>query len=113
QVLGVVVRAVVDQHLANTEQLAQLVKTCDASCALRHRELVSHLIPGRVAAAIRAASLAHEADREAAFSVYKTNDPTNSDQSFLLIVRTRQIVTFSEPKVLRDTRMFQHLARFY
>jgi hypothetical protein len=32
--------------------------------------------------------------------------------SFLLIVRTPQILTLTEASVLRDTRMFQHLARF-
>ena len=32
---------------------------------------------------------------------------------FLLIVRTPQIVTFVVLKVLGDTRMFQHIARFY
>jgi len=34
-----------------------------------------------------------ETDREASFSVYKTNNPASADQPFLLIFRTVQIVT--------------------
>jgi hypothetical protein len=40
QVFGVVIRALIDQHLAHAEELMQLVKTIDAFGALRHRELV-------------------------------------------------------------------------
>jgi hypothetical protein len=52
------------------------------------------LLSGRVAASARPAWLPNEADREASFSVYKTDHPTTRlNQSFLLIFRTRHIVT--------------------
>ena len=49
---------------------------------------------GPVAASPSSTGLADETDREASFSVYKTNNPATSDQSFLLIFRiTRHVVT--------------------
>ena len=41
-----------------------------------------------------------------------SEDSDRVDQSFLLIVRTRRIVT-SCALVARDSRMFQHIAEFY
>ena len=62
--------------------------------ALRRRELVSYLVAGLVAASTRTAWLPYEADREASFSVYKTDHPaTELNQPFLLVSRTRHIVT--------------------
>jgi hypothetical protein len=61
--------------------------------ALRDCGLVSHLTAGLVAAPTRSATLADEADREASFSVYKTNNPALLPQPFLLIFRTVRIVT--------------------
>src|SRR5262249_29475509 len=59
-----------------------------------HDELMRDLPAGLVGASTSSAALAHEADREASFSVYKTNNPATSDQSFLLIFRlTRHVVT--------------------
>jgi hypothetical protein len=52
-----------------------------------------HLIAGLVALPARPARLPDEADREASFSVYKADYPAKLDQSFLLIVRTRHVVT--------------------
>ena len=55
---------------------------------------MSHLIAGSVALPTPPARLPNEADGEASFSVYKTDHPAAKlDQSFLLIVRTRHVVT--------------------
>ena len=88
-----VVPPVVHKYLTYTEELAELVETRHATRALGHRELVRYLPAGFVAASAAAATLADEADREASFSVYKSNNPAKPDQSFLLIVRTRHVVT--------------------
>ena len=70
------------------------METLDAACALRHYEFVSHLVSGLVASPARSVILPNETDREATFSVYKTAYPTTElDQPFLLIVRTRHVVT--------------------
>jgi hypothetical protein len=92
--LAVIVVPLVLEHLPNTEELAELFETRDASCALRHNELMRDLPTGPVAASVTPASLPDETDREATFSVYKTYNPATSDQSFLLIFRiTRHVVT--------------------
>ena len=53
-----------------------------------------HLIAGLVAASAWPGRLPDEADRETSFSVYETDHPAAQlDQSFLLIVRTRHVVT--------------------
>jgi hypothetical protein len=94
QVLAVVVVPPVREHLADTEELAELMQTRDATSALCHDELVRDLPAGFIGASASSAGLAHEADREASFSVYKTNNPATPDQSFLLIFRiTRHVVT--------------------
>ena len=80
--------------LSDAEELTELVQRVDALRALRHCELVSNLVAGSVSAAVRTACLPHEADREASFSVYKTDHPaTELDQPFLLVFRTRHVVT--------------------
>jgi hypothetical protein len=61
--------------------------------ALRNRELVRNLIARLVAGSAFPATLADEADREASFSVYKTNNPAKLDQPFLLVFRTVRLVT--------------------
>ena len=94
QVLPMVVGPSVWQHLTYSKELTQLVETLGASFALRHCELVSDLVSGSVAASTGPASLADEADREASFSVYETDYPaTELDQPFLLVFRTRHVVT--------------------
>src|SRR5207248_9392297 len=60
---------------------------------LRHGEFVRHLEAGSVAFSTFPIGLPDEADGEAAFPVYKTNNPAQLDQPFLLIVRTQHIVT--------------------
>jgi hypothetical protein len=65
-----------------------------AARPLSDHELVRDLPAGSVSASTPAAVLANESDREASFSVYKTNNPATPDQSFLLIFRiTRHVVT--------------------
>jgi hypothetical protein len=55
---------------------------------------VSNLETGLVAASTRSAWLPDEPDREAPFSVYETDHPTTElDQPFLLVFRTRHVVT--------------------
>ena len=69
------------------------VEASDARFALRDSKAVSHLVAGSVAAPARSIWLSNEADREAPFSVYKTNNPASPDQPFLLVFRTDRIVT--------------------
>ena len=94
KVFPVVVMPPVHIHLARTKEFAQVIEAGNATRSLRHDELVRDLVPGCVAASARPAWLPDESDREATFSVYKTNHPTTKlDQSFLLIFRTRHVVT--------------------
>src|SRR5438477_4450833 len=69
QMLAVIVIPLVLEHLTNTKELAELVQTRRATRALRDHELVRDLPAGLVAVSPPPASLAHEADREASFSV--------------------------------------------
>ena len=70
------------------------METLGAPFPLSHRELVRHLKAGLVAASRRPVWLPNEPDREASFSVYKTDHPTTLlDQPFLLVFRTRHVVT--------------------
>src|SRR5262249_39182273 len=94
KVLPVVVMPPVDIHLPHSEELAQLLETVSAARALRHDEVVRDLVSGLVASSPRTVWLPYEADREPSFSVYKTDHPTPElDQSFLLVFRTRHVVT--------------------
>ena len=62
-----------------------------------------YLIAGFVAASLRSAWLPNEADGEASFSVYKTNNPASLDQPFLLIFRTDRIVTAHAPSLVGES----------
>jgi hypothetical protein len=93
QVLPVVVVPPVRKHTTHTEEVDELMETRDALRALRHSELMRHLIAGFVALPARSAWLPNESDGEAALSVHKTNNPALLNQSFLLISCTRHIVT--------------------
>src|SRR4051794_25712288 len=93
QVLPVVVVPPVDGHVPNPKELLQLHEARGAFRALHHHEAVRHLIPGRVALSVPPAWLPDESDREASFSVYKTDNPAKLDQPFLLVFRTGRIVT--------------------
>jgi hypothetical protein len=117
QVLLVVVVPLIDEDPPDLEEPLQVLEAAETSRSLRHGKPVAHLIPGSVASSPRAVWLPHKANREASFSVYKTDHPaTELDQSFLLIFRTRHVVTMvnaasDEYEVVRDTRVFQHIAR--
>ena len=70
------------------------MKALDALRPLRDHELVSDLITEPVADPIRTIILPDKADGEAPFSVYEAGHPaTELDQSFLLVFRTRHVVT--------------------
>ena len=62
QVFPVVVVALVAKHLTDTEELLQLTEARHALRALRHRELMSYLVAGSVAAPASTAWLADKTD---------------------------------------------------
>ena len=94
QVLAMVVAPPVRDYLADAEVLTQVVKALDALRPLRDHELVSDLTTEPVADPTRTIMLPDEADGEAPFSVYEAGHPaTELDQSFLLVFRTRHVVT--------------------
>ena len=93
QMLLVVVISLVGDNTPDTKEVHELFKTRDALRALRHGKLMRHLIAGLVAFPARSVLLPNKADGEATLSVYKTNNPAELDQSFLLISCTRHIVT--------------------
>ena len=94
QVLVMVVVPPIHDHLPDSEELTEIVETREALLPLGHRELVSNLETGLVADSALPAWLPDETDREASFSVYETDHPaTELDQPFLLVFRTRHVVT--------------------
>ena len=93
QMLSVVVVSPIRDHAAHFEEALKLSEAPDALGTLCHSKLVSHLIPGFVASAIRPTCLSDKPDGEASLSVHKASDLTELDQSFLLISCTRHIVT--------------------
>ena len=97
-VLPMVVVTLVRDDVANAEVLTKAFEARNAGGALRDREFVRHLETGPVAPSPRTARLPHEADREASFSVYKTDHPaTELDQPFLLVFRiARHVVTVAD-----------------
>jgi hypothetical protein len=101
QVLVVVVVPLIREHLAHSEEAHELDQARHALRALRDHELVSHLIAGSVAASASPTTLADKTDREATFSVYKTNNPAFLPQPFLLVFRTVRIVTVHHRSVGR------------
>ncbi len=93
-VLLVIVMTLIDVDPADPEELTELFKAAATTYTLGHDKRMAHLIAGCVALPPHAVILTHEADREASFSVYKADYPaTELTQSFLLIFRTRHIVT--------------------
>jgi hypothetical protein len=93
QVLLVVVVPPIHVDPARSEELLEFTKTVGATFALRYDKPMNDLIAGFVAPPIVSVGLSDESDGEASFSVYKAKHPASSDQSFLLVVRTAQIVT--------------------
>jgi len=93
-VLPMIVAPVVRDHIAYAEELTKVLEARNARRTLRDRELVRDLISDSVASSPRTVWLPYEADREAPFSVYKADHPaTELDQPFLLVFRTRHVVT--------------------
>jgi hypothetical protein len=93
-VLAMVVVSMVDEDASAAEELLEIFERANATHALRNDKPRQNLVAGLVASSSRAVRLPHEADREASFSVYKTDHPaTELDQPFLLVVRTRHVVT--------------------
>lgn len=70
---SVVIFALIDQHLSNSEELMQIVETLDAFCALCYYELMKYLIAG-LAALSASPRISDQAYGEAPFSVYKTSN---------------------------------------
>jgi hypothetical protein len=94
EVLAVVVMSPIDRDPPNPEEALKLFEAAAAPLTLRHNEPVEHLVAGLVAWSAHPIILSREADREASFSIYKANDPaTELDQPFLLVFRTRHVVT--------------------
>ena len=93
QMLTVIVLPLVDVDPTHPEEAPELLQRRPATDTLRHDEPMRDLVPGPVASAIRPARLPDESDGEASLSVYKTSDPAELNQSFLLISCTRHIVT--------------------
>jgi hypothetical protein len=122
QMLFVVVVSPVLIHLTHAKERLKQMQTLNTLRALCNCKRMRHLEPGPVSPPVWPMRLSYEVDRKASFSVYKTSDPAYLDQSFLLIVRIRRIVTarlantakcLFVGQVPRNTRIFQHIARFY
>src|SRR3954447_23685162 len=77
EILAMVVAPCVPNDPADPEEALKLLEAAGARSALRDRKAVSHLIAGFVAAPVHPVWLTDEADREAPFSVYKTNNPAS------------------------------------
>ena len=93
QVLAMIVMARGRVDPADPEEVLQLLQSRTAVHALRHNKPMRHLKAGLVAPAPRPIRLSDEADGEASLSVYKTSNPAELNQPFLLVFCTRHIVT--------------------
>ena len=95
QVLAVVVVPPIDDRPAHTEEAHGAPRgrgRCSTPCVTTNRGKTWY--PSLVASSPRTVRLPYETDREASFSVYKTDHPaTELDQPFLLVFRTRHVVT--------------------
>src|SRR5437899_1884327 len=76
EVFAVVIVALVDEHRTDSEEFTKFVKAPDAFRTLSDGEFVEHLVAGFVSFSSRSTWLSHDTEREAAFSVYKTNNPS-------------------------------------
>jgi hypothetical protein len=118
----VIVVPPIDVDVANSKELHEHVETLQALLALCHRELMRHLESGFITSSIKSLRLSNEVDRKTTFSIDEAGNPSDFDQSFLLIFRIRRIVTaqltntvrcWFAKRVPRNTRFFQHIAEFY
>ena len=111
-VFPVVVEAPIDRHGTASEELLQITQYVRAPSSLNHNELRLDL-PTEPRRAIP-----EDRDREASFAVDEADDPLLESRPFLLIARTRRIVTahasvsrsLMTVLVPRDTRVFQQIA---
>jgi hypothetical protein len=106
QMLAVVVVALVDVDTTHAEEAPQLLKRRSAANALRHDKPMRNLVPSFVASAVLSTWLPNKPDGEATLSVHKASDPTNLNQSFLLIVCTHSI--FTVPPTWDGTRSLRY-----
>jgi hypothetical protein len=88
QMLFVIVESTIAVDATYSEELLHHVETLDAFGALRYHKLMCHLEAGFITPAICSLRLSHDVDRKASLAIDKTSNPTNLDQSFLLIVRS-------------------------
>jgi hypothetical protein len=88
EVFFVVVIPAIAMQTTHTEVPLHHLQTLNALCALSYHKLMRYLEAGFVASTILSMRLFDDVDRKASLSVDKTSNPTNLDQSFLLIVRS-------------------------
>jgi hypothetical protein len=94
EILAVVVVPAVPIDAPDAEELLELLERGRTRYTLSHDKPMNHLVAGLVADPSSPVGLTDEADGEATFSVYETDDPAvKLDQPFLLIARTVQIFT--------------------
>jgi hypothetical protein len=89
----VVVVTLTDVDTAYPEEAPKLLERGSTSDALRHHKPMRHLIAGFVASALASTGLPDKPNGEASLSVYKTYNPAELNQSFLLVFCTRHIFT--------------------
>jgi hypothetical protein len=83
----VVVVSLVAIHTPHSEVLLHRLQTLDALRTLRNYKLMCHLESSSIAPSIRSMRLPHDVDGKTSLAIDKTDNPTNFEQSFLLIVR--------------------------
>ena len=126
QMLFVIVESTIAVDATYSEELLHHVKTLNAFGTLRHYKLMRHLETGFVASSVFSMRLSDDMDRKASVTVNKSSNPTDLDQSFLLIVRSWRIFTavrlrqirftdliFVVQRVSQHPRGFQQIAKFY
>jgi len=77
----------------HSEKVSEVMKRVQAPSALNHHKRMTDLPPGSISDSIAPAGLTSQADRKTTFAINESDDPSNRDQSFLLIVRTSRFVT--------------------
>jgi hypothetical protein len=91
--LFVVVVPAIAVQTPHAEVLLHHFEALDAPRALSDHELMGDLETGSITSPICSMRLSPEVDRKTSLSVDEAGDPAYIDQSFLLIVRIRRIVT--------------------
>jgi hypothetical protein len=77
EILAMVVAPNVPSYSSNSEELLKVLQADGARSTLRDSKAMGHLVAGLVAASAFPGWLPDEADWEAPFSVYKTNNPAS------------------------------------